>query len=192
MAETISARAEEVNSTLRSTGNSLVLDLSLRGGDVVSKLEQTGQRITDTMITRSNAVSETFRDNAEALAQALNTRGEAVKDMLAARLQAFEDMFNHGGTELTEKISRDADDARQPDHQPYRRIRPHREDLRRRTGRPARPAHAGRVRGHAQLPRHASTSASPPSRQRRRRARPAAVAVRTAISSSGVAGLTST
>ena len=28
--------------------------------------------------------------------------------MLAARLQAFEDMFNHGGTELTEKISRDS------------------------------------------------------------------------------------
>jgi hypothetical protein len=28
--------------------------------------------------------------------------------MLAARLQAFEDMFNHGGTELSEKISRDS------------------------------------------------------------------------------------
>src|SRR5258707_1273719 len=28
--------------------------------------------------------------------------------MLAARLQAFEEMFNHGGTELSEKVSRDA------------------------------------------------------------------------------------
>ena len=159
MAETIAARAEEVNSTLRSTGDSLVLDLSLRGGDVVSKLEQTGARITDTIVTRSNAVAETFRDNAEALAHSLNTRGEAVKDMLVARLQAFEDMFNHGGTELTEKISRDYHDARQFDHPPHRRIRPHREDLRRRTGAAPRPAHAGRHRRDAQLRRHCSTSA---------------------------------
>ena len=39
---------------------------------------------------------------------ALNNRGDAVKEMLSARLQAFEDMFNHGGTALTEKISRDS------------------------------------------------------------------------------------
>jgi Apolipoprotein A1/A4/E domain len=107
MAETITARADEVNSTLRSTGDSLVLDLSMRGGDVVSKLEQTGARITDTIITRSNTVADAFRDNAEALVAALNSRGDAVKEMLAARLQAFEDMFSHGGTELTEKVSRD-------------------------------------------------------------------------------------
>ena len=144
MAETIAARAEEVNTTLRSTGDSLVLDLCLRGGDVVSKLEQTGARITDTIVSRSNAVADTFRESAEALAQLLNSRGDAVKDMLAARLQAFEDMFNQGGTELTEKISRDASHARQPDHPPHRRVRPHREDLWRRTGRAPRPAHAGR------------------------------------------------
>lgn len=108
MSEQIAARAEEVNSTLRSTGDSLVLDLSMRGGDVVSKMEQTGTRISDTIISRSNTVSDTFRDNAEALVAALNNRGEAVKEMLAARLRAFEDMFNQGGTELSEKISRDA------------------------------------------------------------------------------------
>ena len=38
----------------------------------------------------------------------LSNRGDAVKEMLAARLQAFETMFNQGGTELSEKISRDA------------------------------------------------------------------------------------
>ena len=45
LAETISSRVEEVNTTLKNTGGSLVLDLSLRGNDVVSKLEQTGTRI---------------------------------------------------------------------------------------------------------------------------------------------------
>ena len=44
IAETIAVRADEVNNTLKSTGDSLVLDLSLRGGDVVSKLEQTGRQ----------------------------------------------------------------------------------------------------------------------------------------------------
>ncbi|HEY5217215.1 MAG TPA: hypothetical protein VIJ17_10040, partial [Pseudolabrys sp.] len=74
----------------------------------VSQWEQTGARITDTLVSRSNAVAGTFHDSTEALVSALNSRNDAVKDMLAARLQAFEDMFNHGGTELSEKISRDA------------------------------------------------------------------------------------
>ncbi len=108
MADNIVARVEEVNSTLRSTGDSLVLDLSLRGGDVVSKMEQTGTRITDTIVSRSSHVAETFHDSAEALVAAINNRGDAVKEMLLARLVAFEQMFTHGGSEITEKISRDS------------------------------------------------------------------------------------
>jgi Apolipoprotein A1/A4/E domain len=107
MAESIGASTEEVNSTLRANGDSLILDISQRGADVVSKLEQTGRQMTDTMITRSNNVIETFRENAEALGNALNNRSDATKEMLVARLQAFENMFNRGGTELTEKVSRD-------------------------------------------------------------------------------------
>jgi hypothetical protein len=108
LADSIASRADEVNTALRSTGDSLVLDLSLRGGDVVSKLEQTGTRINDTMADRSNAVADTFRESAESMVATLGSRGDAVKEMLAARLQAFETMFNQGGTELSEKISRDA------------------------------------------------------------------------------------
>src|SRR6476660_5149655 len=108
LADSIASRADEVNTTLRSTGDSLVLDLSLRGGDVVSKLEQTGARINDTMADRSNAVADTFRESAESMVATLGSRGDAVKEMLSARLQAFETMFNQGGTELSEKISRDA------------------------------------------------------------------------------------
>jgi hypothetical protein len=108
IAETIAERVEEVNSTLKATGDSLVLDLSLRGGDVVANLEQTGNRITDAIVTRSNKVTETFRDSAENLAHVIDSKGEAVKNMLAARLLAFEEMFTHGGSELGEKITRDS------------------------------------------------------------------------------------
>ena len=149
LAESIAARGEEVNTTLRSTGDSLILDLSLRGGDVVSKLEQTGARITDTISSRSDVVADNFRENAETLVAALNNRGEAVKEMLTARLQAFETMFNQGGTELTEKISRELKQPRKPDHPAHHRVRPHGEELRRRAGWPAWPAHAGCGRGPA-------------------------------------------
>ena len=38
----------------------------------------------------------------------IGNRGDAVREMLAARLQSFEDMFNHGGSELAERIARDS------------------------------------------------------------------------------------
>ena len=154
LADSIAARADEVNTTLRSTGDSLVLDLSLRGGDVVSKLEQTGARIADKITDRSNTVADTFRDSAESLVTALNSRGDAVKEMLAARLQAFETMFNQGGTELTEKISRDFQQPWKPDHPPHHRVRPHGKELWRRVGRTTWSAHSGRGRGSAQLHRY--------------------------------------
>ncbi|HET7679207.1 MAG TPA: hypothetical protein VFK79_03620 [Xanthobacteraceae bacterium] len=108
IAETIASRVEEVNSTIKATGDSLVLDLSLRGGDVVSNLEQTGARITEALVASSDKVSESFRDNGENLARVVDSKGEAVKNMLAARLLAFEEMFTHGGAELGEKITRES------------------------------------------------------------------------------------
>jgi len=107
MAETIAARAEQVNTTMRSTGDALAVDLGQRGDDVIAKLEKTGANITNTLVGRGDVVANTIRENAEALAQVLSSRSDAVKDMLTARLQAFEDIFNHGGTALTEKVSRD-------------------------------------------------------------------------------------
>ena len=67
LAETIATRADEVNNTLKATGESLVLDLTLRGGDVVGKLEETGSRITETIVTRGGKVTDTFREAAETL-----------------------------------------------------------------------------------------------------------------------------
>src|SRR5499427_7795288 len=108
LADAIANRVEEVHSSLKTTGDSLVLDLSLRGGDVVNKLEQTGQRIADTIVQRGNRASDTFRESAEQLAEVIGGNGEAVREMLATRLQSFEDMFNHGGSELAERIARDS------------------------------------------------------------------------------------
>ena len=51
-----------MNNTLKATGESLVLDLTLRGGDVVGKLEETGARITETIVTRGGKVTDTFRE----------------------------------------------------------------------------------------------------------------------------------
>jgi hypothetical protein len=108
IAETIAGRVEEVNSMLKATGDSLVLDLSLRGGDVVANLEQTGAQITEALVANSGKVTEGFREKGEDLARVVDAKGEAVKNMLAARLLAFEEMFTHGGAELGEKITRES------------------------------------------------------------------------------------
>ena len=70
-------------------------------------MDESAARISQTLAARGNVVAENFRQSAEALVAAINDRGEAVKDMLAERLKAFENVFQHGGTELTEKVARD-------------------------------------------------------------------------------------
>ena len=86
----------------------LILDLSLRGGDVAKKLEETGERITETLTSRSASVTDTLRESVEQFVDTVATRGDAMKDMLSTRLAAFEEVFGHSGAELGEKISRDS------------------------------------------------------------------------------------
>src|SRR5580692_6438192 len=122
LAETIATRADEVNSTLKASGESLILDLNLRGGDVAKKLEHTGARITETLISRSTGVTDSLRESVEQFVGTVATRGDAIKDMLstrlgafeetvstrsdamrdmlATRLAAFEEVFDHSGAEL--------------------------------------------------------------------------------------------
>src|SRR5438552_12116394 len=100
LADTISSRIEEVKTTLKNTGGSLVLDLSLRGGDVVAKLEQTGAGISDGIVQRTTRVTEQFRESAERLAEVIGNRGEAVHETLTMRLQSFEDLFQQGSNSI--------------------------------------------------------------------------------------------
>ena len=84
--------------------------------------------------------------------------------MLAARLQSFEEMF------IARRLRARREDrprllhARQSDHPPSRRIRPHREDLRRRAGRTSRRAHPRSHRPRCATTSTASTARSAPRR----------------------------
>jgi len=108
LAETIATRADEVNSTLKSSGDSLLLDLDLRGGEVAARMKEAADGIAESLVARSTDMSESMRQSAEHVAGVLTTRSDAVKDMLTTRLAAFEEMFNHTGAELGERISRDS------------------------------------------------------------------------------------
>ncbi len=108
LAETIAIRADEVNNTLKSSGKSIILDLDLRGSEVASKLQQTGDRIAETLVARSASMTNSVRESAEHVAGVIATRSDAVKEMLETRLAGFEEMFDHTGAELGEKISRDS------------------------------------------------------------------------------------
>ena len=154
LAETIATRADEVNSTLKSSGESLILDLDLRGGEVATKLQESGNQ------HHRGAHCAHFDDDRRGPRERRTCRGRhraraatRCKEMLATRLAAFEEMFNHTGAELGEKISRDSSTLGQSHHPASRRIRSHREDLRLGTRRAARRAHAGRFRVDAQLRR---------------------------------------
>jgi Apolipoprotein A1/A4/E domain len=108
LAETIATRADEVNSTLKASGESIILDLNLRGGDVAKKLEAAGARVAETLIARSTKMTDTVRESADHVADVVAARGEEVTQLIATRLAAFEEMFDHSGAELGEKISRDS------------------------------------------------------------------------------------
>jgi hypothetical protein len=108
IAETLAQRVDEVNSTLRSSGESLLVDLDLRGGELAAKLQQSGDRVAELLTSHSTTMTEQVRESAEQVAGAVATRNDAIKEMLAARLAAFEEMFNHTGAELGERISRDS------------------------------------------------------------------------------------
>jgi hypothetical protein len=108
LAETIATRADEVNSTLKSSGDSLLLDLDLRGGEVAARMKEAADGIAESLVARSTDMSDSMRESAEHVAGVLTTRSDAVKEMLTTRLAAFEDMFNHTGAELGERISRDS------------------------------------------------------------------------------------
>ena len=139
LAETIVTRADEVNSTLKSTGESLVLDLSLRGGDVVSKLEQTGY--AHQRHHRHPQQPRSPRPSARPPRRSPRPSiPRATRSTRCCRpgCRRSRKCSRTAGRELAEKIARDIDHARQPDHPPSRRVRPHGEDLRRRAGRAAR------------------------------------------------------
>ncbi len=108
LAETIAVRAEEANSTLKSSGESLLVDLDLRGSEVADKLQQAGGNLAETLIGRTAAMTDQVRESAEHVAGVITARNDAVREMLATRLAAFEEMFNHTGAELGERISRDS------------------------------------------------------------------------------------
>ncbi len=108
LAETITTRADEVNGTLKSSGESLIADLDLRGNEVAAKLQQTGNGITEAFVARTTSLANSMRESAEHVAGVIATRNDAVKEMLATRLAAFEEMFNHTGAELGERVSRDS------------------------------------------------------------------------------------
>jgi Apolipoprotein A1/A4/E domain len=108
LAEAIASRADDVNSTLKASGESLILDLDLRGSEVAAKLQQVGDGISESLVARTESMTDSMRESAEHVAGVMATRGDAVKEMLATRLAAFEQMFNHTGAELGERISRDS------------------------------------------------------------------------------------
>jgi len=198
LADTIANSADAVNSTLKASGDSIVVDLNQRTNEVARRLEESGDRLANELVSRGTEITDTLRTSAASVAEALNSRSAAITDtlqqsaehvakvvtahsdqmreLLSTRLTAFEEMLNHSGSELGEKITRDSSTL-QPDHPASRRIRPNREDLRFRIGRTARRADARCLRVDAQLCRQLRQPRHRQGERNRRGARSAALSV---------------
>ena len=153
LAETIATRAEEVNSTLKSSGESLIVDLDLRGSEVADKLQQAGsqhRRDADFAQRRDDRSGPRKRRARRRRHRHAQRRGEGNAGDAPCRLRG--DVQSHRRRTRRKDFARLLD-ARQSDHPASRRIRSHREDLRLRTRRAARRAHAGRLRVDAHLRR---------------------------------------
>ncbi len=108
LTDAIVETSSQLAETIAIRGDSLIVDLDLRGSEVANKLQEAGSQLAETLISRSAAMTDEVRESAEHVAGVIATRNDAVKEMLATRLAAFEEMFNHTGAELGERIARDS------------------------------------------------------------------------------------
>ena len=160
LAETIATRADEVNSTLKSSGESLLLDLDLRGGEVAARMKEAADGIAE-VVDRGQHDHDQL--DARERRACRRRHGDAQRHRQGNARDAPRCV--RGNVQPYRRRARRADlaqflDAGQSDHPASRRIRSHREDLRRRARRAPRRAHPGRLGIDAQLcrqfrqPRH--------------------------------------
>ncbi len=97
LAETVASRGDEVNNSLKSIGELLVLELGLRGNDLASKIEATGTKVTEQIIARSDCVAEQFGNNAGTLAETMFTRiGNGLVEQISRDSSTLCDLITRG------------------------------------------------------------------------------------------------
>ena len=57
-----------ISPTIKSSGESLLVDLDLRGGELAGRLQQSGDRVAGMLTSHSSAMTEQVRESAEHVA----------------------------------------------------------------------------------------------------------------------------
>lgn len=81
--QSLNSTAGEVNSMLKHTGDSLVLDLGLRGTEVTQKLDETGSRIAEYITDKGNALADRISETGNRLYETVNVHGLELDKRLA-------------------------------------------------------------------------------------------------------------
>jgi hypothetical protein len=115
----MATRLDQVAQSFAEKSSGILEETADRSHLLTNSFNETTAQIADSILARANEVDAMLRSTGDSLVQDLDLRGkdvisrltshrDNVNEMLNTSLNAFEEVFNHRGTELAEKISRDA------------------------------------------------------------------------------------
>src|SRR5207245_9703204 len=79
----ISDRTEQVHDSLKTSGDSLLLELELRSGDLVSKIDEAGSRLAYQIISSGDKATEALDASVNSLVAKVVSQTETAHDTLS-------------------------------------------------------------------------------------------------------------
>lgn len=104
----ISTRTEQIHDSVKATGDSLLVELELRGNDLVSKITDAGVKLAEHVVGSGEKANITLQTTIADLVGKTIGNAEEVHEKLTTQIQSFEELVKDRGGELAERLTRDS------------------------------------------------------------------------------------
>lgn len=104
----ISMRTEQIHDSVKATGDSLLVELELRGNDLVGKITDAGVKLAEHVVSSGEKANTTLQTTIADLVGKTIGNAEEVHERLTTRIQSFEELIKDRGGELAERLTRDS------------------------------------------------------------------------------------
>lgn len=104
----IATRTEQIHDSIKATGDSLLVELELRGNDLVGKITDAGTKLADHVVSSGEKANATLETTITDLVGRTIGNAESVHEKLTTQIQGFEDLIKDRGGELAERLARDS------------------------------------------------------------------------------------
>ncbi|WP_315831462.1 negative regulator of septation ring formation [Bradyrhizobium prioriisuperbiae] len=106
--DSISDRTELVHDSLKTSSESLLLELELRSNDLVHKIDESGLRLSSRILDSGDKANDALDGTINTLVAKVVSQTETAHDNLSSQMIAFDELMREQGSELAEKFSRDS------------------------------------------------------------------------------------